>query len=81
MIRREGELEEATWGEAIDEVAERLRTIPGDAVGALGGAQATNEEAYLWGRFLRTVVGTPHIDAQLGDGIDPGCSSGSTTGR
>ena len=72
LIRREGELEEATWGEAIDEVAERLRTTPGDAVGALGGAQATNEEAYLWGRFLRTVVGTPHIDAQLGDGIDPG---------
>jgi NADH-quinone oxidoreductase subunit G len=73
LVRRDGgQLEEATWGEALEVVAERLGEVPGDAVGAIGGAQATNEEAYLWGKFLRTVVGTPHIDAQLGDGIEPG---------
>ena len=71
LIRHEGELVEATWGEAITLVAERLGAVPGDAVGAIGGANATNEEAYLWGKFLRTVVGTPHLDAQLGDGLAP----------
>ena len=73
LVRRDGgQLEEATWGQALEVVAERLGDVPGDIVGAIGGAQATNEEAYLWGKFLRTVVGTPHIDAQLGDGIEPG---------
>ncbi|MDQ3782753.1 MAG: NADH-quinone oxidoreductase subunit NuoG [Actinomycetota bacterium] len=78
LVRRNGELEESTWGDAIALVAERLGAVPGDAVGAIGGAHATNEEAYLWGRFLRTVVETPHIDAQLGDGLDPALLVGLT---
>ena len=71
LIKENGEFREAAWGEALDLVAERLVDMPGPDVGGIGGARATNEEAFAFGKFMRTVVVTPHIDAQLDDGLDP----------
>ncbi|MBT8211992.1 MAG: molybdopterin-dependent oxidoreductase, partial [Acidimicrobiia bacterium] len=72
LVRGEdGKLHEATWSEAIDVVAERLGAFKGDEVAGLGGSRNTNEEAYAFGKFLRSVVVTPHIDAQLGAGLAP----------
>ncbi len=71
LVKELGEFREATWGEALDLVAKRLGEVPGVEVAGLGGARSTNEEAFAFGKFLRTVVVTPHIDAQLGDGLDP----------
>ena len=74
MIRNdEGELEEASWADALDLVAVRLGEVAAggpDAIAGLGGARGTNEEAYTFGKFLRTVTGTNNIDAQLGDGLE-----------
>ncbi len=67
----DGEFAEATWGDAIGLVADRLRDADDTRVAALGGARGTNEDAYAFGKFMRTVVGSPHLDAQLGDGLDP----------
>ncbi len=71
LVRAGDEFVEATWGEALDLAAERLATFPGSEVAGLGGAHGTNEEAFAFGKFLRTCVVTPHIDAQMGDGLDP----------
>ena len=71
LIKRDGELFEATWGEALDFAADKLASYPGAAVAGLGGANSTNEEAFAFGKFLRTIVVTPHVDAQLDDGLDP----------
>jgi NADH-quinone oxidoreductase subunit G len=71
LIRENGEFREAGWGEALDLVAERMAKFPGEEVAGLGGANSTNEEAFAFGKFLRTIVVTPHIDAQLDDGLDP----------
>jgi NADH-quinone oxidoreductase subunit G len=62
---------EATWAEAIDVAATRLGSYRGDEVAGIGGARSTNEEAYAFSKFMRTVVVSPHLDAQLGDGLDP----------
>jgi NADH-quinone oxidoreductase subunit G len=66
LIRRDGELQPATWDEALDLVARRLREIVEfegpQAVGGLGSARLTNEANYLFQRFLRTVVGTNNVD-------------------
>jgi NADH-quinone oxidoreductase subunit G len=62
---------EATWPEAIDTVAARLGAYIGTEVGSIGGANNTNEEAYVLSKFMRSVVGTPHIDAQVGDVVNP----------
>ncbi len=74
LVRRDGELVEATWGEAIEAAASAIRraasTSP-EGVGAIGGAALTNEGQYAWARFLKGVVGTDNVDAQLGDGLDP----------
>jgi NADH-quinone oxidoreductase subunit G len=35
----------------------------------LGGARGTNEDAYVWARFLKGVLKTDNVDAQLGDGL------------
>ena len=71
LIKEDGEFREATWAEAISHTAERLGSFDGSAVAGIGGARSTNEDAYAFSKFMRTVVGTPHLDAQLGDGLDP----------
>ncbi len=68
LVRRSssGELEPATWEEALDLVAgalERTRRLHGaDAVGVFGGGGLTNEKAYALGKFARLVLGTSQID-------------------
>ncbi len=75
MIRKAGELVEATWPEALDAASDAIRrtvdTHGPEAVAVLGGAHTTNEAAYLWARFAKGVVRTDHVDAQLGDGLPP----------
>jgi len=60
---------EASWAEAMQLVANRLGSTAPAGVAGLGGARSTNEEAFAFGKFLRAIVGTPHLDAQLGDGL------------
>ncbi len=69
----DAQLHPASWGEALSHVARRLSEIkeaqgPG-AIGVLGGARLTNEDAYAWARFAKSVIGTDSVDAQLGDGL------------
>ena len=56
----------ATWDEALDFTARRLREIQEqygkDAVAVYGGASLTTEKAYLMGKFARVALGTRHID-------------------
>lgn len=62
----DGALHEASWDEALDLVATRLRAIRSqhgaDAVGVFGGGGLTNEKAYLLGKFARLALGTSRID-------------------
>ena len=57
---------EATWDEALDLVARRLREIhtaggPG-AIAGFGSAKCSNEEAYLFQKLIRTGFGTNNVD-------------------
>ncbi|MEI6535225.1 MAG: alpha/beta hydrolase fold domain-containing protein, partial [Verrucomicrobiaceae bacterium] len=45
------------------------RGIDPDKIAVLGGSRLTNEDAYAWSKLARTVLGTDHVDAQLGDGL------------
>jgi NADH-quinone oxidoreductase subunit G len=73
MIRKGDTLAEASWPEALDAAAAAIRRVrdehgPG-AIAVLGGARGTNEDAYAWARLAKGVIGTDHVDAQLGDGL------------
>jgi len=69
----EGGLAEATWPQALDAAAEALRRARDehgpDAIGVLGGARGTNEDAYAWARLAKGVLHTDNVDAQLDDGL------------
>ncbi|WP_137284679.1 formate dehydrogenase subunit alpha [Halorussus salinisoli] len=67
LVRNDaGELEPASWDEALDHVAENLRDIQDehgvDAVSCLASSKGSNEEAYLVQKFARQVLGTKNID-------------------
>ena len=71
LVKEDGEFREASWAEAIAVVAERLGSFEGDKVAGIGGARSTNEDAFAFSKFMRSAIGSPHLDAQLGDGLDP----------
>ena len=57
---------EASWEEALDRVADglgRIRSRHGaDALAGFGSAKGSNEEAYLFQKFIRSVLGTNNVD-------------------
>ena len=61
LIRKNGVLEEATWDEALDLVADKFVQYRG-SFGALASAKGTNEDAYVMQKFARSVMDTNNID-------------------
>jgi NADH-quinone oxidoreductase subunit G len=85
------ELVAAPWSEALDVAAGALRSAPADRIAVVGGARLTNESQYAWAKLAKGVLGTDHVDSQLGDGlpadlllglpratIDEACTAGGT---
>ena len=64
-------LAKASWADALDTVATRLRTYDPAQIGFIGGAHLTNEDQYAFAKLAKSVIGTDNTDAQLGDGLDP----------
>ena len=66
MIRKNGQLQEASWDDAIQTAFEKLKAIieahGPDSVGVLASAKITNEENYLVQKFARAVIGTNNVD-------------------
>jgi predicted molibdopterin-dependent oxidoreductase YjgC len=67
LIRRaSGEFEETSWTAALEYTAawfKKIREKHGaDAIGGLSSARCTNEENYLFQKFIRAGVGTNNVD-------------------
>ena len=66
LIRRNGQLEPATWEEALNLIKEKLQTSKAHGkIGAIGGNPLTCEENYLYQKLFRDYLGTPHLDHRL----------------
>lgn len=65
-IRVRGSLLDCTWEEALSLVATNLAVIRdrlgADRIGGLGSIRTTNEDNYLFQKFMRAVVGTNNVD-------------------
>ena len=63
---RNGKLEPASWEDALEEVARRLKQVHSthgpSAIGVIGSNHTTNEENYLLNRFARVTLGTNNLD-------------------
>ncbi len=75
MIRKNGDLVPASWDEALDLVASKIRGIKEkdgpDAIGAVCSARSTNESLYLAQKLFRAVIGTNNICSPLaGSGMN-----------
>ncbi|MCB0760579.1 MAG: formate dehydrogenase subunit alpha [Flavobacteriales bacterium] len=66
LIKRNGVFEEATWDEAYDFIADKLKQLIADhgpdSIAGISSARTPNEENYLMQKFIRAVVGTNNID-------------------
>lgn len=66
LIRRNGNLQSASWEEILNLVARRLTEFKeqygSDSIAFLSSAKATNEENYIFQKFARAVIGTNNID-------------------
>ena len=66
LIKKDGKFVEASWDEAFALIAEKLGSIKEkhgpDAIGGLSSARCTNEENYLFQKFIRAGIGTNNVD-------------------
>ena len=66
LLRKNGDLEEVSWDEALDFTASRLRELKeahgGESVAFLTSAKCTNEENYLFRNCVAAGFGTNNID-------------------
>jgi len=62
LIRQQGELREASWDEALDFIAIRLKSYLPEETAVVSSARCTNEENYLLQKLARVALGTNSVD-------------------
>jgi formate dehydrogenase alpha subunit len=66
LVRKDGKLVECSWDEALDLVAEKLGAIKKEhgpaALAGLSSAKCTNEENFVFQKFVRTAFGSNNVD-------------------
>lgn len=66
LLREGGDWRAISWDAALDHLAQEFSRIKArygpDALATISSSRGTNEENYLFGKFMRCVIGTNHID-------------------
>ncbi len=66
LVRKEGNLVPVSWKEALREVSNKFKEIKeehgSEAIGGIASAVSTNEENFLFQKFMRVCLGTNNID-------------------
>ncbi|UCD79817.1 MAG: formate dehydrogenase subunit alpha [Desulfobacterales bacterium] len=66
LIKRNGQFVAAGWDEALDLVAAKFNAIKqkygNDALAGYASAKCTNEDNYIFQKFIRTAFGTNNVD-------------------
>ena len=65
LLRKNGELREVSWDEALDFISGRMKAIRDqygpNSMGFLNSPRCSNEESYLLQKFARAVIGTNNV--------------------
>ena len=76
LIRKNGNLEEVTWSEAFAYVAGRMQEIRtkggSSAIAGIASARCTNEDNYVFQKFMRVTMGSNSIDSVASFAFAPG---------
>ncbi len=62
LIKKDGKFVEASWDEAYDLIAQKLKSYKPDEMGVFASARTSNEDNYAIMKFARGVLKTRHID-------------------
>lgn len=66
LIRKDNSFKEASWEEALEVVVTCLKKIKEengpDSIAGLTSARCTNEENYVFQKWMRAVIGTNNVD-------------------
>jgi formate dehydrogenase major subunit len=62
LVKDRGEFVEVTWEQAVKYLASTLAHYQGDQFAALSSAKCTNEENYVFQKFVRSVMKTNNVD-------------------
>lgn len=62
LVRRGDKLEPSTWEVALARAAEAIQAAKAENVGALAGANLSNEAAWTLRKLMREVIGSGHLD-------------------
>jgi formate dehydrogenase alpha subunit len=74
LVKKSGIFVEVSWEEALNLVATKLEEIKGtygaQSIGGISSSRATNEENFLFQKWMRACIGTSHVDngARLSNG-------------
>jgi NADH-quinone oxidoreductase chain G len=70
LIRKDGRLVESSWSEAVEYVAGKLNEIKkasgGEAIAGIASARCSNEDNYVFQKFIRLACGSNNIDSVSG---------------
>jgi formate dehydrogenase alpha subunit len=76
MIKKNGEMVPATWDEAYDLITDKftemIKDNGPDSIGGIASARCTNEENFLFQKFMRAAIGTNNVDSIARFGHFPG---------
>jgi len=62
LVKKKGKFVEASWDEALDLVASKLKSYKSDELAVISSAKCTNEDNYVAQKFARAVLGTNNVD-------------------
>jgi formate dehydrogenase alpha subunit len=74
LVKKSGVFVEVSWEEALSQVTSKLQEIKNkygaQSIGGISSPRVTNEENYLFQKWMRACIGTNHIDngARLSSG-------------
>jgi NADH-quinone oxidoreductase subunit G len=62
QLRKDGQLIDIGWDEAINEAASKLKSFNKEQIAVIGSPYTTCEDNYVTAKFAKTVLGTGNID-------------------
>ena len=62
LVRKNGNLTEASWDEALDLVSSKLKEATPENFGFIASCRNSNEDAYVMQKFTRVVTGTNNVE-------------------
>jgi len=62
LIRKNGNLKEASWDEALDFISSKLKEATPETFGFIASCRNSNEDAYVMQKFTRVVMGTNNVE-------------------